>query len=53
MYVSKLWVFLMKVRRSSKLNELLRDRIDELVVHNSPQVAYDPYSVSFPNDTLG
>ena len=45
--VSELWVLRNKVRRSSNLNELLRDKLLEQAVFNSPQVVRNPYCVKF------
>ena len=36
--VSELWVLRNKVKRSSNLNELFRDKLLECAVFNSPQV---------------
>lgn len=44
---SELWVYLIKVRRSSELNELLRDSLWHYADHNSPQINLNPFEVGF------
>ncbi|KAL1826543.1 hypothetical protein ACET3Z_004955 [Daucus carota] len=45
--VSELWVLRNKVKRCSNLNELLRDKLLDCAVFNSPQVVKNPYCVKF------
>ena len=40
--LTEIWVIRNKIRRSSNLNELLRDRLMENAIHNSPQVVRNP-----------
>ena len=49
--LSKLWILINKVSRSSNLNELIRDHLREFVVRASPQVISLPYSVKFFRST--
>ena len=49
--LSELWILINKVRRSSNLNELLRDHLREFAVRASPQVISLPYSVKFFRNT--
>ncbi|KAL1805072.1 hypothetical protein ACET3Z_028140 [Daucus carota] len=50
--VTELWVLRNKVKRSSKLNELLRDKLMEHVDFNSPQIVKNPYCLKFINDDV-
>ncbi|KAL1805071.1 hypothetical protein ACET3Z_028139 [Daucus carota] len=50
--VSELWVLRNKVKRCSNLNELLRDKLLDCVVFNSPQVVKNPYCVKFVHKEL-
>ncbi|KAL1805098.1 hypothetical protein ACET3Z_028166 [Daucus carota] len=45
--LTEIWVIRNKIRRSSNLNELLRDRLMDCAIHNSPQVVRNPYCVKF------
>jgi len=50
--VSELWVLRNKVKRCSNLNELLRDKLLDCAVFNSPQVVKNPYSIKFIHKEL-
>ena len=50
--VSELWVLRNKVKRCSNLNELLRDKLLDCAVFNSPQVVKNPYCVKFVHKEL-
>ncbi|KAL1826524.1 hypothetical protein ACET3Z_004936 [Daucus carota] len=50
--VTELWVLRNKVKRSSNLNELLRDKLMEHVEFNSPQIVKNPYCLKFINDDV-
>ena len=41
--LSEIWVLLNKVKRSSKLNEVLRERLKEFASRASPQVVNNPH----------
>ena len=45
--LSETWVLLNKVKRSSKLNEVLRERLKEFASRASPQVVNNPHQVRF------
>ena len=49
--LTEIWVARNKIRHSSNLNELLRDRIMNYAIHNSPQVVRNPYSGFRNSDT--
>ena len=50
--VTELWVLRNKVKRSSNLNELLRDKLMEHADFNSPQIVKNPYCLKFINDDV-
>ena len=50
--VTELWVLRNKVKRSSNLNELLRDKLMEHAEFNSPQIVKNPYCLKFINDDV-
>ena len=50
--VTELWVLRNKVKRSSNLNELLRDKLMEHAEFNSPQIIKKPYCLKFINDDV-
>ncbi|KAL8121917.1 hypothetical protein AgCh_018593 [Apium graveolens] len=45
--LSEIWVLLNKVKRSSELNEVLRERLKEFASRASPQVVNNPHQVRF------
>ena len=45
--LTEIWVAKNKIQRSSNLNELLRDKLMDYAIHNSPQVIRNPYCVKF------
>ena len=49
--LTEIWVIRNKIRRSSNLNELLRDRLMDCAIHNSPQVVRNPYCVKFIHES--
>ena len=49
--LTEIWVIRNKIRRSSNLNELLRDRLMDNAIHNSPQVVKIPYCVKFIHES--
>ncbi|KAL1808815.1 hypothetical protein ACET3Z_025805 [Daucus carota] len=49
--LTEIWVIRNKIRRSSNLNELLRDRLMDNAIHNNPQVVRNPYCVKFIHES--